>query len=251
MSAFADFASGLPGFYRKSAVEQVLAFAWFAEVSLGRSAFDGAFMRQCFKEAAIEPPNMSMYLPRMLAKRPPQLVKEKGGYRLDRTVKRTLDARLGGNPTTVAVAKALTDLPARLPDLAEKEFLTEALNCYRAHAFRAAIIMVWNLAYDHLARWVMADPARLQQFNAGLAAKYSKKGLVVVRAEDLDELKEFEFIQAARECKLLDKHTFQILEEKLRRRNMAAHPSRVAITQHQADDMITDLVANVVLKFTN
>jgi hypothetical protein len=34
---------------------------------------------------------------------------------------------------------------------------------------------------------------------------------------------------------------------KLERRNIAAHPSQVVIVQHQADDLITDLVNNVVL----
>lgn len=249
MSDVSDFASAQTGFYRKTAVDQILAFAWFAGSSLGRPIFDGEFMRQCFKAAGIEPPNMSIYLPRLAAKRPPQLVKEKGGYRLAGGVKRALDTRYGGDPTTATVAKALTDLPGRVPNAAEKDFLTEALNCYRVRAFRAAIVMVWNLTYDHLIQWVFADPARVADLNAGIASKYPKKGLVLAKIEDLDALKESEFIEAARVAKLLDKNTTQILEEKLRRRNMAAHPSRVTITQHQADDMITDLVANVVLRF--
>lgn len=163
-------------------------------------------------------------------------------------MRRALDTRLGGDPTTVAVTKALSDLPARVPDLAEREFLAEALNCYRVRAYRAAIIMAWNLAYDHLARWVFADTARLASMNAGLATKYPKKNITLAKQEDADELKESEFIEAARTGKLLDKNTAQILREKLGRRNMAAHPSRLSITQHSADDMITDLVSNVILR---
>lgn len=250
MSAVADFAGAQAGFYRKSAVDQLLAFAWFAETQQGRAAFDAVYIRQCFKDAGIEPPDMSVYLPRLAAKKPPQLIKEKGGYRLAGAVRRSLDSRFGGDPTTAAVAKTLTDLPAKLPDIAEREFLAEALNCYRVRAFRATIVMVWNLAYDHLVRWVLADQNRLQSLNAGIASKYPKKGLVVVKLEDLDALKESEFIEAARVGKILDKNSFQILEEKLRRRNMAAHPSRVVISQHSADDMITDLVTNIVLRLT-
>lgn len=249
MSDVSDFAGTQPGFYRKTAVDQILALAWFADSNLGRSVFDGVFMRSCFKAAGIEPPDMSVYLPRLAAKRPPQLVKEKGGYRLAGGIKRALDAKYGGDLTTATVAKALTDLPGKVPNAAEKEFLSEALKCYRVRAFRAAIVMVWNLAYDHLVQWVFASPARVADLNAGIASKYPKKGLVLAKIEDVDALKESEFIEAARVAKLLDKNTTQILEEKLRRRNMAAHPSRVTITQHQADDMITDLVANVVLRF--
>lgn len=248
MSSIADFAGSVPGFYRNTAVEQLLALAWFAEARQQRTSFDGAHLRQCFKEAGVDAPDMSVYLPRLAAKKPPQLVKEKGGYRLAGAVRRTLDTRLGGDPTTVAVAKTLTDLPARLPDLAEREFLTEALNCYRVRAYRAAVIMAWNLTYDHLVRWVVADTGRLASMNTGIATKYPKKALTLAKHEDADELKESEFIEAARTGNLLDKNTAQILREKLGRRNMAAHPSRVAITQHSADEMITDLVANVILK---
>lgn len=248
MSSVADFAGSAPGFYRGTAVEQLLALAWFVEARQQRASFDGAYMRQCFREAGLDAPDMSVYLPRLTAKKPPQLIKEKGGYRLAGAVRRALDTRLGGDPTTVAVAKTLTDLPARVPDLAEREFLTETLNCYRVRAFRAAVVMIWNLAYDHLVRWVFADANRLACMNVGIATKYPKKSLALVTHEHADELKESEFIEAARTGNLLDKNTSQILREKLGRRNMAAHPSRVAITQHSADDMITDLVANVILK---
>jgi len=248
MNSTQDFASSIVGFYKKSAVDQLLAFAWFIEARQGRASFDGAYMRQCFKDAGIDPPDMSVYLPRLAAKRPPQLLRDKGGYRLTAALRRTLDARFGGDPTVVAVAKTLTDLPAKLPDLAEREFLTEALSCYRVRAYRATVIMAWNLTYDHLVRWVFADARRIASMNTGLATKYPKKNLTLARHEDADELKESEFIEAARTGKLLDKNTTQILREKLGRRNMAAHPSRVSITQHSADEMITDLVANVILK---
>lgn len=222
--------------------------AWFEEARLNRPNFDAAHMRQCFRSAGVDPPDLSVYLPRLASKKPPQLVKERAGYRLAATVRRALDTKLGGDPTAIAVAKALTDLPAKIPDLAEREFLAEALSCYRVRAFRASVVMTWNLAYDHLVRWVFADANRLASMNSGIATKYPKKNLTLVVVEDAEELKESEFLEAARIAKILDKNTSQILKEKLGRRNMAAHPSRVSITQHSADDMITDLVANVILK---
>ncbi len=152
MISVSDFAGSVPGFYRNSAVDQLLALAWFIEGKQQRQSFDGAYMRQCFRDVGIEPPDMSVYLPRLASKKPPQLVKEKGGYRLAGSVRRALDARLGGDPTIIAVAKTLTDLPQQVPDLAEREFLAEALNCYRVRAYRATIIMAWNLTYDHLVR---------------------------------------------------------------------------------------------------
>lgn len=179
MSSVADFAGSVPGFYRSSAVDQLLALAWFAEARQQRANFDGAYMRQCFREAGVDAPDMSVYLPRLASKKPPQLIREKGSYRLSGSVRRALDTRLGVEPTSVAVTKALTDLPAKVPDLAEREFLSEALNCYRVRAYRAAIIMAWNLAYDHLVRWVFADAKRLGALNSGISTKYPKKSLVL------------------------------------------------------------------------
>lgn len=247
MSEIQDFASSITGFYGKTAVEQLLILAWYAEARQQRAGFDGAQMRQCFRDAGIDAPDMSIYLPRLAAKKPPQLVKERGGYRLSATVRRELDKRLGGDPTVIAVAKALTDLPAKLPDLAERAFLSEALSCYKVKAYRATIVMTWNLAYDHVVQWIFADAARLQAFNGGVASKYPKKNLIFVKVEDLDELKESEVLEVLRVSRLLDKNRIQILKDKLNRRNMAAHPSRLTFTQHQADDMITDLVSNVIL----
>ncbi len=38
------------------------------------------------------------------------------------------------------------------------------------------------------------------------------------------------------------------MENELKRRNSAAHPSAIVFGQYQAEDAITDLVNNVVLK---
>lgn len=247
MSDIQDFAGSIPGFYRKTAVEQLLALAWYVETRQQRACYDSGHIRQCFRETGLDAPNISVYLTRLAAKKPPQLIKEKGGYRLSGATRRELDKRLGGDPTVAAVTKALADLPAKLPDLSERAFLTEALSCYRVKAYRATSIMVWNLAYDHLMRWILSEPNRLNAINAGIIVKYPKKKLTIGNPEDFDDLKESELIEIMRAARLIDKNTTQILKDKLNRRNMAAHPSRVVFTQHQADDMITDLVSNVIL----
>ena len=50
--------------------------------------------------------------------------------------------------------------------------MTEALTCYRDRAFRATIVMTWNLAYDHLLNWIMAN--HLARFNAAISVRYPK-----------------------------------------------------------------------------
>ncbi len=183
----------------------------------------------------------------MAAKKPPELLRSKGGYKLQGSIRRTLDAKYGQAETTVAVTGLLSSLPAKISDLAEQSFFSEALDCYRVKAFRAAIVMTWVLAFAHLSDWIVSDATQLSAFNGATAVRFPKKNLIVRGVDDLVELKEFEIIEVARTAKLISKNVGDILRDKLKRRNMAAHPSRVQITQAQADDVITDLVNNVVL----
>ncbi|HVV93510.1 MAG TPA: hypothetical protein VHD15_08840 [Hyphomicrobiales bacterium] len=93
--------------------------------------------------------------------------------------------------------------------------------------------MAWNLCYDHLLRWAINEPNRVDALNVAIRSKFPKKNLVITKREETDELKESEFIEAARISKLIDKNTPQIIKEKPARRNMAAHPSQISIIQHQ------------------
>jgi hypothetical protein len=196
MSA-SEFATTVPGFFRKKATEQIIILAWHAQAHAQRSAIDGAYMRLCFAEIGLAAPDMSVYLPRLAARKPPQLVRSKDGtYRLAPGARQAMDTRYGTEPTAQVVAQALTNLPSRLPDLREREFLNETLKCYRAGAFRAAIVMAWNLTYDHLASIILQDPMRLCALNSGIELRYPKKNLVVSKREDLENLKESEFVEA-------------------------------------------------------
>jgi hypothetical protein len=109
-----------------------------------------------------------------------------------------------------------------------------------------------NLAYAHLLDWILKDPQRLADFNATIPKRYpSLKTLQVSKFDDFtDGLKERQVVEIASSAGLFNFAVFKILLGKLDRRNMAAHPSNVVVSQHQADDMIADLVNNVVLGLT-
>lgn len=243
----ADFASHTRGFYNKSAVDQILLLVWFAEVEQQKSGVDGSYLRQSFRAVGIDPPDTSVYLPRLASKKPPQLVREKGLYRLAGNLRRELDRQLRGDSVEVAVTKSLSDLPLRVPDLAERAFLSETLACYKAGAFRATTVMAWNLAYDHLTRWVTSTDDRLAILNDGVRRKLQGKAIAVTSQKDLTSLTERVVVECCQTAGLIEKNQAEILFEKLKRRNAAAHPSSVVIGQHQANDTISDLVDNVIL----
>ena len=92
----------------------------------------------------------------------------------------------------------LADLPGKISDAGERVFLVEAITCDRHQAYRAAIVMTWNLAFDHLVTWLFAEPTRLVAFNASLPVRLGGKrwaGFVVNTRDDLEELTESQVIQ--------------------------------------------------------
>jgi hypothetical protein len=98
------------------------------------------------------------------------LLKSKAGYRLAGPVRDALAAEFAPSGHRIAVTNLLRDLPARIPDLAERTFLDETLTCYEHTAFRASVVMAWNLAYHHLCDFVIRN--RLADFNGRWPIKF-------------------------------------------------------------------------------
>ena len=98
---------------------------------------------------------------------------------------------------TIAVSNLMKQLPGTISDQAEQLFLSEAIICYHSRAFRAAIIMVWNLIYDHLLNWILADASRLTAFLAHIAGHVGPKkaaAITITKREDFEDLKESEVL---------------------------------------------------------
>lgn len=241
----ADLIALMDDFYGLSPREKIKLIAWHLHVHSGAEALGNAEVRACFREINEDPPDVSVYLPRMFDQG--DLLKIRQGYKLSGAVRRSLDAKYGTHPTTVAVSKLLSDLPAKVPNLEERDFLSETLNCYRVNAYRAAIVMAWNLAFDHLLGWIFNEPTRLSAFNVAIPVRHPKSKLQITTREGFEDAKEFEIIEIAYSANLISKNVADILRDNLKRRNRAAHPSQVVIVQSQADDAITDLVNNIVL----
>ena len=208
-------------------------------------------IRACFEKLHLPVPNIAMYLIRMTETKPPKTLRESDTYKLSRAARTDLDAAYGMQQSFAQVSKLLSDLPETVPDLAEKSFLVEAINCYRVQAYRACIVMTWNLAFDHLLRWILKDIQRLGDFNAAIVKRYPKKtGITVAVQAHFEEFKESEVIEICNTANLVSGNIIKILKEKLTKRNISAHPSTVIVVQSQADDVVTDLVNNVVLALT-
>jgi len=244
-----DFVSQVPGFANFSHPDKIKLLGWYLQTYASRERFDVEAIRDCYRRLDYDIPNLSRDLSRLIERTPPELLKDAGGYRLEARVRAALDAKYGEAQTTIAVNRLLSDLPAKVPGIDERVFLQEVVSCFRAKAFRASIVMAWNLAFDHLLNWILSDASRLAAFNARISVRYPKKtGLIIKSYDDFEDLKESEVIEILNSSGLVGGGVIKVLNKELPRRNLAAHPSGVVILQSQAEDAITDLVNNVVLK---
>lgn len=250
MQSLAEFVEQVDGFSALSHAEKIKHFAWYLQEVVGTAQVTVANIRACYERAHLDSPrNLPRSMDALCEKKPPDLLKSKGSYRLYANQMARLNSRYGKPESTVAVEQVLTQLPAKIPNESERLYLEETLTCYRHHAFRATIVMAWNLAYSHLLSWILADATRLALFNQGIAKRNPKKAHVSVNDRShFEDLKEDEVIDIAGNLSGITGNMKKTLKEKLGRRNTYAHPSTMEISKPQVDDMVTDLVNNIVLQ---
>lgn len=236
------------GLLRLGKADQVRHLAWFLHSVVGKDRVVTGDLRDCYHQLHLEPPNISHYLSYLADGKARSFIRDKRGFRLEGNWRHKLNDILREEDETITVRGLLSDLVPEITDPDERKFLEEALRCYSVRAFRATVVMAWNLAYAHFRRTIYTDPQKLSDFNKTIPIRYSKSTVQINRADDFDELKEFEAIDVAQTAKIISKNVAEIMRDKLKHRNRAAHPSSIEITQPQADDVVTDLVNNVILK---
>jgi hypothetical protein len=243
-----ELVARVPGFAGWSNTERIKLFGWHLHRSRGCERFVAADLRACYVELNLaQPANVNSYLARLRDGKAREVLKDRRGYYLEKSVRDHLDERFGQRAATITVDRLLSELPARVPDLGERMFVHEALTCFRAGAFRAAIVMTWNTAFYHLCSQVLQK--HLASFNTALPKRLNKARIAaIVTLDDFAELKELEVVQVCRTAGIIPQNIEKILNEKLIRRNMAAHPSTVEISQWTTEEFIRDLITNVVIR---
>jgi hypothetical protein len=247
-----EFVQQIPDFNKWKHAEKIRAFGWYLQSHVGKAHFKPADINACFDELQYErPSNTARFLQSMTETKPKQMLKSTQGYALERRVREKFDGAYGEREATVVVHRILSDLPSKVPGIDERAYLNEALACFKNKAFRAAIVMAWNLAYDHFERYILNDPARLAKFNAQLPVTYPKADIsFIIGIDDLSFLREDQVLTVAKKCGLLSNGLHKVMKEKLERRNAVAHASTIGVFQPTAEECIKDLVENVVLKLT-
>lgn len=240
-------AATIDGFNALNDAERIRFFAWFLHAR-GKAVFEQADITACYKELGLVRPNVGPYLKKMVDRKPPELLRSRLGYQLERRKLDELSAAYGARDALVKLDRALNDLIAKITNQHERVFFDEMMVCVRHGAFRAAVVMAWNLAYWHLCDFVFTQ--KLVEFNAQLPQSFSRANIAAIaNRDDFAKLQEWQVVQVCKSAGITTADVDKILTEKLARRNSAAHPSSVVITQLRAEETIVDLVENIVLRF--
>lgn len=242
------FYNSIEGAANQSQSGLVELFVYFLTVELGQEAATPKQINECFAACDLTvPANVSARLAEGLKVKPPKYIKTKGTFKLQRHMREALSKKLGAETVTAQTSAALRRLEHKLPAGADKEFLKEAIDCLEIGANRAAIVMTWILAMDHLFAYILAH--KLTDFNAALSKDKGVKITSVSRRDDFTEIKEAKFIELCRAAGIVSNDVRKILDQKLGTRNSCAHPSGVTVNKSKVIDFIEDLVDNVILKF--
>lgn len=240
---------GIDGFSGWTHADKIRLFAWVQHALRKKDRFSTGDIKWCYETLHYNKTNISQYLSDKEQRK--ELLRDGRGFYLEGSVRVQFDAKYGEHDITLNIRQMVKELPEKVPDVAEKDFMKEALICLRHDAARAAIIMVWNIAFYHLCSYVLKH--KLDEFNNTYKIRYEKKwqGLRVKAITNYDDfsivLKESEVIEICKLANIINPNLHKILREKLEKRNTAAHPSTVRVTQVQAEAFIDELIRNVVL----
>jgi hypothetical protein len=133
-----------------------------------------------------------------------------------------------------------TDVSAQLrafstrPDLTEiqRRLADETVRCLQIEAYRSAMVMGWNLVYDILRTWIVADTERLGMFNANLRSVNSGRSQISKYLDFIYAEKPPSESDVLKSCRgengqnaVLPEGIVSDFQQGLRRRNDYAHPN--------------------------
>jgi hypothetical protein len=225
-------------------------FVYHITIELGEVCATALAVRQCYEACDLIPPSwLASHLSDGVSSR--FFIKKDKGYRLEDSAREKIAASLDHNSAMIETNASLIALEAQIPVGAKRDFLHETINCYGVKAFRATVVMCWNLTIHHLQDHILCDPSRMGAFNAVLAKSTDTRVKIkaVNKPDDFTEIPESKFLLFCREAKLITTSVYNKLDKALHDRNAAAHPSGVKVTPKAAEALIEDLIENVVKKF--
>jgi hypothetical protein len=109
-----------------------------------------------------------------------------------------------------------------------RAYLEEALQCYRAGLYRAAILMVWAAVVQHLYSAAAAHHGGITAFQRANQNRFgtSPRYRQIKKQADFLYMGERDFIQLGEDAGMYNRNIRKLLYEKLELRNLCGHPTK-------------------------
>jgi hypothetical protein len=126
-------------------------------------------------------------------------------------------------------------------------FVMEAIQCFEARQYRAAVVFSWAGAVALLHSYVFSN--KRLEFNTE-AARRDSKWRVAKQQDDLGRMREHEFLDVCEAISVIGKNVKQIMQnECLALRNACGHPNSLMIAENSVAAHIEKLIKNVYARF--
>lgn len=230
--------------------EQVRLLGYYLQHWKSMPRFSASDIKDLYAAARYPTPSN---VPAVLAneRKAKRLLHDKNGYYLtvdsDTILETTHIGIAAVRQSAVKTAQNLRDLIPKLTSADGASYLDEAVKCFEAECYRAAIVMSWALCYDHVLAFILADRARVSDCNNFLSARKMKISAITSR-DDFAELKESDVLEMCRITGVIGKTVSKTLKQCLDIRNDYAHPSGKQLSVPKAEAFIEDIVNNVIVR---
>lgn len=188
--------------------------------------------------------NISSYL----SKSKGLAIRTESGWELTSDGKKRV-ATLAGSFVATPIQRVAATLRSHLSKIKNTDtaaFLDEAIRCYEAKLYRAAVVLSWvgaiSALYDHVITHKLAE------FNAE-ASRREATWRAAKKKDDLARMKEHEFLQALNAISAIGKSVKDELEGCLKLRNGCGHPNSLQIGEARVSAHIETLMLNVFSVF--
>jgi hypothetical protein len=158
-------------------------------------------------------------------------------------------AILTGSLTTAPIPQVASTLRSHLSKIINTDtaaFLDEAIRCYEAKLYRAAVVLSWVGALSALYDHVIAH--KITEFNSE-ASRRDATWRTAKKKDDLARMKEHDFLQVLNAISVIGKNVKDELEGCLKFRNGCGHPNSLQIGEARVSAHIETLILNVFSTF--
>lgn len=131
---------------------------------------------------------------------------------------------------------------------AYRGYLSEAVDCYENHCYRAAVLMVWSAVMEHLYRVAENHPSGLRKLEAANKSRFgnSKSYKEITKGNDLLYIADSSFLHLGEDSGLFNKNARLLLTERLNLRNRCGHPTGYVVGREETVIFIESLINNIL-----